>query len=85
MRSLVKNLSEVTAGLLLDKDRCDQELKIGQRHATAKVNHRLAKRQPETLLIGGAAKLGTQWIVGFLSDSLHGGRQCLARPHAARH
>src|SRR4029077_4030210 len=66
MGSLVENLSQIAAGLFLNQNRRDHELQIGHWHATAEVHHGLAKWQSETLLIGGAAKLGTQPLLGFL-------------------
>src|SRR5205807_2330211 len=59
MRSLVQDLRQVTSGLLLHKNGGNQELQIGDRHATAQIYHRLPERQSETLLVGGPAKLGT--------------------------
>src|SRR5947207_13851245 len=71
-RRLVQNLSEITAGFLLDKNRRDQELQVGDRRARPEVEHGVAKWQPETLLDGCAPKFGSQRIGGFLGDSLDG-------------
>ena len=85
MRGLVEDLSQVAAGLLLNKNRGDQELQIGNGHTATEIDHGLTKWQSETLFIGGPAKLRTQWFVRFLSDSLYCGRECLACPQPARH
>src|SRR5260221_5688860 len=74
MRSLIQDLSQVAASLLLNQNRGDQKLQVGNRHTAAKVGHGLAKWQAETLFIGCAAKLRTQWLVAFLSYRLNAGR-----------
>ncbi len=39
MRGLIQDLSQVAAGLLLNQNRGDQELQIGNGHTAAKVGH----------------------------------------------
>src|SRR5207247_6883853 len=43
VRSLIEDLREITAGLLLNKNRGDQKLKIGDGHKATQVDHGLAK------------------------------------------
>src|SRR5258708_4130766 len=74
MRSLIQDLSQVAAGLLLNQNRGDQKLQIGNRHTAAKVGHGLAECQAETLFIGCAAKRRTQGFVRFQSYGLNAGR-----------
>src|SRR5882762_2685483 len=74
MRSLIQDLSQVAAGLLLNQDRGDQKLQIGNRHTAAKVGHCLAEWQAEALFIGRTAKLRTQGFVRFQRYRLYAGR-----------
>src|SRR5229473_7861056 len=85
MRSLIEDLRQIAASFLLHKDCSDQKLEIGYRHAAAQVEHGLAERQAEALLIGGTAELCAQRIVAFPGDGFDGGGECLASAESARH
>src|ERR1700722_6897169 len=81
---IVKNLSQVAAGLTLQHHRGDEEFYVDQGHTLGEIDERVAHRHTELLFFVELAKLSGDGFAHFVGDHFERGRESVSGPNRAR-